>query len=183
MKASVVERFNRMLKPRMYRYFTTNNTLNFVPVLQALVKGYNHSYHRSIKMAPNQVTKANSAQVYENLYGNKEKKIRKPTLKVGDRVHLNKKFRLFQKSYLPGWTQEVFVIRERRVGSVPTYKVEEYDGTPLKGTFYEQDLQKVSLKDDDIFRIEKLSNVKAIKSWCVGRDGQRNITFGSRKVN
>ena len=32
-KASVVERFNRTLKQRLYRYFTVKNTLNFVPVL------------------------------------------------------------------------------------------------------------------------------------------------------
>ena len=50
-KASVVERFNRTLKQRLYRYFTVNNTLNFVPVLQDLVQGYNRSYHRSINMA------------------------------------------------------------------------------------------------------------------------------------
>ena len=54
--------------------FTTNNTLNFAPVFQALVIGYNRSYHRSIKMAPNQVTEANSAKVYANLYGDKKKK-------------------------------------------------------------------------------------------------------------
>ena len=77
-------------------------------------------------------------------------------MKVGDRVRLNKKFRLFKKGYLPGWTEEVFVIRESRVGPVPTYKLEEWDGTPLKGTFYEQDVQKVNVKDDDIFRIEKI---------------------------
>jgi len=36
-KASVIERFNRTLKQRMYRYFTVKNTLQFLPVLQALV--------------------------------------------------------------------------------------------------------------------------------------------------
>ena len=72
-KACVVERFNRTLEQLIYRYFTTNNTLNFVPVLPSLVKGYNRSYHRSIKMAPNQVTEANSLDVYGNLY--KAKKI------------------------------------------------------------------------------------------------------------
>ena len=70
-KVSVVERFNRTLKQRMYHYFTTNNTLNFVPVLQALVKVYNRAYHRSIKMPPNQVTEANSSERYANLYKNK----------------------------------------------------------------------------------------------------------------
>ena len=91
-KAGVVERFNRTLKQRMYRYFTVNNTLNFVPVLQTFVKSYNRSYHWSIQMAPDQLTEANSCQVYANLY--KNKKVNKPTLKVGDRVCLNKKIQI-----------------------------------------------------------------------------------------
>ena len=161
-KASVVERFNRTLKQRMYRYFTTNNTLNFVPVLPALVKSYNRSYHRSIKMAPEQVTLANSEQVWENLYG-KAMKRKVGTLKVGDRVRLNKKFRPFKKSYLPGWTEEVFVVRKINKGTIPTYKIEEWDGTTLQGTFYKQDLQKVTVTDDNIFRIEKIVKRKGNK--------------------
>ena len=54
----------------MYRYFTAKNTLNFVPVLQALVKGYNRSYHRSIKMAPEKVTEANSPEVSYSVWEN-----------------------------------------------------------------------------------------------------------------
>ena len=82
----------------MYRYFTTNNTLNFLLELQALVKSYNRSYHRSIKMAPNQVTEANSPKVWNALYGKTITKPKKPRLKVGDRVRLKKKFRPFKKS-------------------------------------------------------------------------------------
>jgi len=163
-KSSVVERFNRTLKERLYRYFTVQNTLKFVPVLQDLVKGYNRSYHRSIKMAPDQVTLANSEDVWETLYGKKKgKKSRKPQLKVGDRVRLNKKFRQFKKGYLPGWTEEVFVIRSVRPGKVTTYKVEEWDGTSVEGTFYAQDLQKVAVEDDDLFRIHKIVKRKGDK--------------------
>ena len=36
-------------------------------------------------------------------------------------------------------------------GVVPTYKIEELDGSLLKGTFYEQDLQKVNMSKDDLF--------------------------------
>ena len=125
-KASVVERFNRTLKQRLYRYFTVKNTLNFVPVLQDLVQGYNRSYHRSIKRAPNDVTQANSPEVWEILYGKKKReKVKRPRLKVGDRVRLNKKFRTFKKGYLPGWTEEVFVVKRVQKEKVPTYKVDE----------------------------------------------------------
>ena len=33
---------------------------------------------------------------------------------------------------------------------VPSYKIKEYDGTPVKGTFYEE-LQKVDMGDKDMF--------------------------------
>ena len=63
-KASVVERFNRTLKGRMYRYFMDANTLTYVDVLPALVKAYNSDVHRSIGMAPQDVTENNEAQVW-----------------------------------------------------------------------------------------------------------------------
>ena len=45
-KASVIERFNRTLKERLYRYLTAANTLKFVDVLPQVVQGYNASWHR-----------------------------------------------------------------------------------------------------------------------------------------
>ena len=162
-KACVVERFNRTLKQRLYRYFTTKNTLNFVPVLQDLVKGYNRSYHRSIKRAPNEVTETNSPEVWTTLYGKTKGKIKKPRFKVGDRVRLNEKFRQFKKGYLPGWTEEVFVVKSVCKGRVPTYKVDEWDGSPVKGTFYAEHLQNVAVEDDDLFRIDKIVKRKGDK--------------------
>ena len=50
-KAALVERFDRTLKGRMYRYFTGANTLR------------NATLHRSIGMAPQDLTKNNEAQV------------------------------------------------------------------------------------------------------------------------
>ena len=41
-------------------------------------------------------------------------------------------------------------------GEVPTYKIEEFDGRSVEGTFYVHELQKVSLNDESLFRIEKV---------------------------
>ena len=84
-KAAVVERFNRTLKQRLYRYFTAANTLEFVDILPDLVDGYNATPHRSIGMAPKQVNWKNEKAVWKRLYAKKRKK-RKPTFKKGDRV-------------------------------------------------------------------------------------------------
>ena len=108
-------------------------------------------------MAPVKVTVRNEEQVWKNLYTQclNAKRIL-PKLKVGDRVRLNKKFRQFKKGYLPSWTEEVFVVGQFMSGVVPTYKINEWDGTPIKGTFYAEDLQKVNMTDDDLFRVEKI---------------------------
>lgn len=85
-KASIVKRFNRTLKLKLYRYF---------------VNPYDRTYHRSIKTTPVKVTTSNVKEVWNNLYGNYQtKNEKKPTFKVGDKVRLNKKFGPFKKGYL-----------------------------------------------------------------------------------
>ena len=164
-KASVVERFNRTFKERLYRYMTTYNTPKYLSSLPQLTRGYNASFHRSIGRAPRDVDQNNAEDVWETLYGHmKKKKKKKSALKVGDRVGLNKKHRTFKKGYLPGWTEEVFLITQARLdGNVPTYRISEWDDTPIKGTFYAEDLQKVTVTDDDLFRIDSVVRRKKDK--------------------
>ena len=72
-------------------------------------------------------------------------------------MRLNKKFRPFKKGYLPGWTEEVFLVQQiYSKKPVVTYKLTEWDGTPIKGTFYQEDVQKVVLPDDALFRIDRV---------------------------
>ena len=44
-KASIVERFNRTIKPRMRRYFTSKTTNRYIDILPKLTHSYNHSFH------------------------------------------------------------------------------------------------------------------------------------------
>ena len=62
-KASIVELFNRTLKSRLYRYFTAANTTQYLDILPSLVQRYNDDVHRSIGMAPKDVTVKNEAEV------------------------------------------------------------------------------------------------------------------------
>ena len=153
----MVERFNRTLKERLYRYFTAANTLRFDDELPQLVQGFNATRHRSIGMAPKDVTWDNEEAVWKRLYVKRlNQKHPQPKFKVGDRARLNKIHRTFEKGYLPRWTEEVFVVHRVVPGVVPTYKIREWDDPPVKGTFYEADLQKVHVSDYALFRIEKV---------------------------
>ena len=46
LKATILERFNRTLKDKMFRYFTHQNTRRYVDELDDMLHSYNKTYHR-----------------------------------------------------------------------------------------------------------------------------------------
>lgn len=153
-KAAIVERFNRTLKEKLWRYFTKVNKLRYVEILSQIVEGYNNSYHRSIKRAPNQVTIANENEVWHTLYGAKNIDYQLSKFKAGDRVRISKNRRVFEKGYLPSWSEELFHVSQVKKTQPPTYVIKDDLGEELEGTFYEQELQKVG--DKEVYRIQKV---------------------------
>jgi hypothetical protein len=153
-KCAIVERYNRTLKGRMYRYFTFKSTLRYIDVLRALVDSYNKSFHRSIKLAPIDVNVNNETEVRDRLFKPKKYPI-KWKLNVGDTVRISETRRAFKKGYLPNWTDEIFTIKSRLPTEPPTYELNDYDGENIKGKFYEQELQKVK-KNNDIYKVEEV---------------------------
>lgn len=143
-KCSIVERFNRTLKSRLARYLTSANTNRYLDVLPSILKAYNNSYHKSIKCRPVDVTAANESQVWRTLYGG-DSDIRYKHFKyqVGDRVRLAKKKGTFAKGYVPQWTDEVFIISQRRMKDCAIYTVKDLQDELIHGFFYEQELQKI----------------------------------------
>ena len=51
-KSSVVERFNRTIKQKMWKMFSANNNTVYFDKIDELLKNYNSSFHRSIQMSP-----------------------------------------------------------------------------------------------------------------------------------
>ena len=155
-KAQIVERFQRTLKGKMWRYFHHNNTYRYVDVLDDIVASYNNTVHRSIKMTPNQVNEDNEATVWETLYGDENLSPPQPyRYKVGDHVRILSSRVQFRKGYETGWTEEIFKIIKRVPRNPPVYKVEDLMGETLEGTFYGTELQKVNM-DNDVFIVEKV---------------------------
>ena len=171
-KASIVERLIRTLKTKMWRYFTAKKTMRYIDILPDLVYSYNHSIHRSIKTQPANVTVENEKNVWHTLYSdhNAEKNV-KYKFKIGDQVRISKIKRKFEKGYLPNFSKEIFTITKQVPRDPPVYKLKDYDGEELKGTFYDKELQKV-IKRDDIYEVEKIlkkrgrgENVQYLVKW------------------
>ena len=76
-----------------------------------------------------------------------------PYFSVGDNVGLTTKTNLFEKSFTPRWTEEVFTINQINLTIPITYKITDLNGEEIEGSFYDQELQKAAL---DTFRIEKV---------------------------
>ena len=153
-KASIVERFNKTLKTRMLRYFTKVQTWRYIDVLPDLVRTYNDTRHRSIGMAPSQVNARNQEKVWQRLYGHVGKGV--PKLNVSDRVRIRKYKGTFEKGYETNWSEEVFTVHEVHPSEPPVYRLRNDLGDVLDGTFYEPELQKVSVPVDKVYRVESV---------------------------
>lgn len=159
-KASVIERFNRTLKVRMFRYFTYANSYRYVDVLNDLIESYNNRYHSSIKMAPKNVNEQNILQVWNNLYRKGVGPRKTPKLKLHQHVRISRTKHVFEKGYENNWSQEVFKIATVINRRPPVYRLVDLNGEEIEGTFYEQELQPVILQDDTVFKIEKILDKK-----------------------
>lgn len=141
MKACIVERFNRTLKEKMWRYFTSSKKSEYLKVLDKIVKSYNNSYHRSIKMKPSNVGIKNSDIVFKNLYGEMDQLI-KFKFNIGDKVRIAKYKTIFDKGYTSNWTKEIFFISNRIPRYPPVYEIIDFNNEIIEGIFYESELQK-----------------------------------------
>ena len=137
---SVVERVHRTLQSKLYRYFTAVNSL------EDLVDSYNNTYHRSIGRPPATVSLLNVGTVRRKLYGGITSTApKKFKFHVGDHVRLSLCKRLFKKGYKINWTEEIFQITKRLSRTPVVYTVQDLLQIPIESTFYEEELQWVSI--------------------------------------
>ncbi len=150
----------RTLKEKIYRYMHEQNKARYIDALGDLVASYNDTYHKSIKMAPSEVTEANEGEVLENLYGDawaSNKKKKKAKFKVGDFVRAASTKGVFEKGYVGNWTEEIFIVDFVKFSAIPQvmYKLRDWNGEKLEGSFYDKELQLVSKDLDGYWKIER----------------------------
>ncbi|GBM56904.1 hypothetical protein AVEN_227393-1 [Araneus ventricosus] len=65
--------------------------------------------------------------------------------------------KVFRKGYLPGWTEETFVVYKRYpTNPPPTYVLQDLSGKEIAGRFYAEELQKI---DKEIFKNQEIQLV------------------------
>jgi len=158
-KSAVVERFNRTLKEKMWKRFTAENTRNWINMLDKLLFEYNNKHHSTIKMTPAEASKEeNKIQVLNN-HGYQERQQLKPKFEIGDKVRISRTKAIFEKGYLPNWSEEIYEITEVKQTNPFTYNLKDMNGETIAGSFYGDELQKTN---QEVYRIEKIIRKKKI---------------------
>ena len=166
--ASICERFHRTFKALLYKYLQASKSKTITKVLPDLLYNYNNSYHRTIKMTPEEACeKENTDTVYENIY-NASTTVVRPEIKVGDKVRvLLKEIGVQTKKYKPQYSETIHTVTEIKLpyyyvnnitkGYLRAYLMKVPDGTVnkdvdpsdyLKGT-KEQHIKDVSKKQSE----------------------------------
>ena len=153
-KASLVERLNRSLKEKLWRYFTHKRTYRYLDVLDQVVSSYNRTYHKTLKMPPADVSLENSETIFyrHDLPTKKQierlwKKTARPAdtqslIAPGDRVRMLRSKGAFDKGYEGNWKEEVVNVA-KTLGS-RGFELQDDTGEEIKGVFYPEEIQKVT---------------------------------------
>lgn len=167
-KAAVVERLNRTIRERMWRYFSHKNTSRYVEVLQKIIHAYNHTVHSGTKMKPCDVNIYNAAEARENL----ENRAMRQTVNrrgrgqvrnkyaVGTYVRISRTKNTFERGYEKNFSEEIFKVnRVSNRQNLHTYVLEDLSGEVIDGFFYPEELAPVGKKrveSEQRFKIERV---------------------------
>jgi hypothetical protein len=171
-----VERLIQTIKRKLFRHIVNHNNPRYIDDLQALVTSYNETFHSGIQSEPEKVNKKNQRKLWWQMYWPKKpRKGRRRKVKfafqIGDEVRISFIRSAFQREYSAKWSREIFKVSDKFPRqNQPLYKLVDWDGDPVQGTFYQKQLQKT--KAPAIWKIEKIEkykgrgrNKQALVSW------------------
>ena len=93
----------------------------------------------------------------------KSRKKRKPRAfapfkyKIGDSVRVSHLKHVFSRAYDSLWSEEIFFVTDRFLkNDVKLYRIKDYNNENISGTFYENELQAVTVTRDTLYKIDHI---------------------------
>ena len=175
-KSVIAERFIRAITNKIYKYMTSISKDVHIYKLDDIVKKYNNTYHKSIKMKP--------VDVKDNTYYigfKKDVNDKNPKFKVGDQVRISKYKNISAKGYMPNWSEEIFIIKKIK-NTVPwKYILNNLNGKKIIATFYKNELQKTKQNELRIEKVIKRKSDKLYVKWK-GYDNSFNSWIDKKDI-
>ena len=110
----------------------------YFDVLDDIVKKYNNTVQRTIKMKPFDVTSDSHAEY------NEDSNEKDPKFKVGDRVRISKYKNAFAKGCTPNWSEEVFIVSKIKSTFPWTYVISDLNSELIVAAFFEIEFQNTN---------------------------------------
>lgn len=166
----------------MWKEFSMNGSHQWIDILKNLVKNYNEKKHRTIKMRPCDVTINDEKHLLSSVHRH-IKIAERRKYKVGDPVRISKYKHVFDKGYTPNWTTEIFKIGKIQNTYPVTYLLEDYEGNPIKGGFYELELTRAMYPD--FYLVEKILKTRGDKVFVkwLGFSSRHNSWINKNEVS
>ena len=148
-KAMVAERAIRTIKTLLEKFFYKSGKRiwygsNGSKTLDQIVLNYNRTPHRSIGMAPLDVTEDNQRKVFKRLYPYSKITV-DCRIKKGDKVRKKIEKDKFTKGYAQKWSEEIFIVDSvHQSNTICFYKLKSLDNSLLEGIYYFYQLNVVS---------------------------------------
>ena len=163
-KASMAERVIRTVKTRLWRYFTYKGSYQWVKVLPDLVASYNDTPHSSLpdKLTPHQAANKENWSTVWSHQENRLEKAKPSKFQVDDYVRISRVKGIFEKGYLPSWSEEIFQVAAVDSRASPVmYQLKDYENKFIQGKFYTEELQNVS--KPELYAVERVIRRRANK--------------------
>jgi len=124
---AVNRRFNQNLKTKMYKYFTKNNTYQYLDVLNSLLTSYNNFVHSTIAMLSSKLSPSHIYYVWQKVNSLRAKIPHgRVKFKVGDLVRITKQKVTFAKVYKQTFSTEIFrVVKVISRETKPVYEMSD----------------------------------------------------------
>ena len=97
------------------------------------------------------MTPIKCSKLKNTAFSTAKEKCKKPKFTVGQKVRISRIKGLFEKGYLPNWSEAIYIINKVKNTCPVTYILEDTKGDIIEGSFYEQELLKTK---QEIYRIE-----------------------------
>lgn len=128
-------------------------TKRWTDLLEEVTEDLNNTRIARKGFAPNEVNARNERDIYERFYM-QPRPFKNPAFAVGQKVRKSESILQFRRSFYPGWSPQIFTIAAVNRKYPNAYKLKDYYGKAVAGTFYQQELQKA--KHPNYFLIEKI---------------------------
>jgi len=162
LKCAVLELAHRTIRDRLFKFFTSSNSYRYIDVLPKFVKAYNDTVHTTTGMAMLRVIYADVLAIWRRIDARRQRVgVASAKFRVGQYVRISKEKMMFAKAAERNFSTEIFrIVKVIHGRPRVVYELEDLNGTPLDGQFYQEELSPVRITSRTTYRIDKYYTIQ-----------------------